>query len=94
MNVNRFGVPYHCYTLSLQDGRKILIDVGCEEDWGDVQGCLPYECEDCENAVGWGNDSDGHIKIVGVVDEETGLNIDVGTWAERLVWPYAENYSS
>lgn len=92
-DVNGFGVPYHCYTLSLANGKTVSIDVGCEEDWGDIQRCLPWDCEDCEKAVGWGNDSDGHIKIIGVTDEETGKRLNVWRWAKRSVWIYVDNYS-
>ena len=91
---NKFGVPYHVYRLLLNDGKEVYVDVGVEEEWGDIQPCLPDDCEDWRESVGLGNDSDGHRKIVRVVDEETGESLDPMKWARELVWPYAENYSS
>lgn len=93
-DINKFGVPYHCYTLLLANGEEVRMDVGYEEDWGDVQECLPDDCDDWIDSVGWGNDEDGHVKIVGVVDDETGKNMDVCEWAKKRVWSYVGNYSS
>ena len=92
--INKYGVPYHCYCLTLADGTEVTMDVGYEEDWGNVQQCLPGDCEDWEDSVGWGNDLDGHIKIVGVIDGATGRSLYVRQWAEQSVWPYVDNYSS
>jgi hypothetical protein len=60
--------PYEC-TLYLADGTSVDVDLACEEDWGDIQGCLPDDCEDWQNSLGWGNDCDGHIKILKVTDK-------------------------
>lgn len=87
-------VPSHGYELTLADGREIVIDIACEEDWGNVQPCLPDDCEDWENSVGWGNDEDGHEKIVDVYDCETETHLDPSAWAEERVWCYAKYYSA
>ena len=91
--VNKYGVPCHRYELALADGSRVRMDVACEEDWGDVGRCCPGDCDDWENAIGWGNDADGHRKITAVTDCETGESLDPRHWAEELVWPYATNYS-
>ena len=93
-SINKFGVPYHSCTLLLANGEAVRMDVGYEEDWGNVQQCMPDDCDDGFKAVGWGNDEDGHLKIVGVVDDETGKHMDVCEWAENRVWSYVDNYSS
>ncbi len=94
IETNKFGVPFHAYTITLSNGEEILVDVGEEDDWGDIQECTPGDdCRDWRTAVGWGNDADGHVEIVKVVDEETGRELDVREWAEKCVWAYADNYS-
>jgi len=94
--VNKYGVPYHEYEIHLEDGTSVIIDIGIEEDWGDVQRvfednpdgvCLERKCY-----VGWGNDSDGHIKIIRVFDCESGKELNPLEWAENFVWSYADNY--
>ena len=92
--INKFGVPHHCYRLSLENGDEVHMDVGYEEDWGNVQQCTPDDCDDCFNAVGWRNDEDGHVKIIGVVDDETEESLSVLEWAKYCVWSYVGNYSS
>ena len=94
MDVNKQGVPYHRYSLTLEDGTEKTMDVGYEEDWGHVQQCAPDDCDGWENAVGWGDDECGHVKIISVVDEESGKKKNVRKWAERCVWSYVGNYSS
>mgnify|MGYP003290469635 CR=1 FL=1 len=66
---NKYGVPYHEYEIILNNGESKVIDVGCEEDWGDIQGCVPDDCDDWQDSLGWGNDCDGHIKILKVTDK-------------------------
>jgi hypothetical protein len=39
--------------------------------------------------VGWGNDSDGHIEIINVIDLETDKEINPIEWAKN----YVDNYS-
>lgn len=34
---NKFGVPYHAYLLTLDDGRVVQFDMAWEECWGDVE---------------------------------------------------------
>ena len=60
--------PYVCM-LHLADGRDVDVDLACAEDWGDIQECLPDECKR-PGALGWGNDSDGHVEIVRVTDAD------------------------
>ena len=90
---NRRGVPYHAYTITLENGEVLTMNVGYEDDWGNVQECAPDDTEHWEEAVGWGNDVDGHIKIVAVVDEETGKSLNVRQWAKNNVWNYVNCYS-
>ena len=92
--INKYGVPYHCYRLALANGTEVTMDVGYEEDWGRVQQCGPSDCKDWSNSVGWGNDADGHTKIIGVIDCDTRRSLNVRGWAKRFVWPYVSNYSS
>ena len=91
--MNKYGVPCHRYELALADGGRVTMDVASEEDWGDVGRCCPGDCDDWENAIGWGNDADGHRKITAVTDCETGESLDPRRWAEERVWPYVSNYS-
>lgn len=90
---NKFGVPFHSYTVFLANGDSVTMEVADEDDWGSVQECSPDDCEDWENSVGWGNDEDGHIKIVKVIDNLTGDEMDVREWATQRVWSYVDCYS-
>ena len=58
--------PYEC-TLHLANRKKVDVDLGLAEDWGDIQDCYPDECRKWP-ALGWGNDADGHVEIVRVTD--------------------------
>ena len=85
-SVNKFGVPYHAYTLTLDDGRVKAFDVAWEECWGNVQiwnACYNYGVTNEDGAaygyqndgrderyVGYGNDVDGNRKIVKVYDDD------------------------
>lgn len=91
--INKFGVPHHRYMLTLENGKTLSMSVGYEEDWGFVQQCGPDDTRYWKTAIGWGNDADGHIKIVAVVDEETGESLNVRQWAKEDVWSYANCYS-
>lgn len=91
---NKFGVPYHRYELALVNGTSVVMDVGWEEHWGNVQPCMPEDCEGWKTSIGWGNDVDGHVPIVAVTDFETGrTRHDIRRWAESRVWRYVKNYS-
>ena len=72
--------PYIC-CLYLKDGTSKMVDLGDEEDWGNIQQCGPDDCDDWKNAIGWGNDEDGHIKIVKVTrivdDEEVEIPLEI-----------------
>jgi len=96
--VNKFGVPYHSYALGMDDDSVVIMDVGYQEDFGDVQHCNPEDCDDWTEAVGLGNDEDGHLKIVKVEDLDGDRvwegNAQVKEWAETCVWCYTKNYSS
>jgi len=107
--MNKYGVPYHEYVLHLADGNVTTVDVGIEEDWGDIQDCFD-DMERDEGAdicgsqekdkVGLGNDVDGHVEIMKVEDTESDMVWEVGTastpyeWAKERVWCYVDNYSS
>jgi hypothetical protein len=87
---NKYGVPYHEYEIILNNGETKVIDVGCEEDWGDIQQMFDDNCSEC---VGWGNDCDGHIEITDVIDIENGKHLNPIEWAKNYVWCYVDNYS-
>ena len=106
---NKYGVPYHAYKLYLADGTEDVIDVGYEEEWGDIQDCVESDEDedfgdicgsDEEDKVGLGNDADGHIEIMKVEDMESDMVWEVGTkntpydWAIERVWCFADYYSS
>ena len=42
--------------------------------------------------LGWGNDADGHVQIVAVVDPETGRVWSPRRWAARCVWRWTTRY--
>ena len=91
---NKYGVPYHEYEIVLNNGESKVIDVGCEEDWGNIQQIFKDDgySKMCE-CVGWGNDSDGHIEIINVIDMESEKHINPIEWAKNYVWCYVDNYS-
>lgn len=98
---NKFGVPYHSYTLTLRNGNTVNCEVAWEEHWGNVQETIPTDYPDeetynecCDIDVGWGNDDDGHQIIDKVVDDETGQELNVRDWANNCVWCYIDNYSA
>lgn len=98
---NKYDVPYHCYRIVFYDGTDMSVDVGDEDDWGNLQHCNPYdECckDDWENAIGYGNDCDGHKKIIRVIDMEDGSewigNNAISSWYADCVANYVDNYSS
>ena len=87
--INKFGVPYHGYTLTLDDGSVEMFDMAWEEYWGDVQEWNarynhgevnadgePYGYQNGgrdERYVGYGNEVDGFRKIVKVHDDDRGV---------------------
>lgn len=87
------GVLGHEYTITLADGDTMCINIGYEEYWGNIQECTPDDCDDWETSVGWGDDDEGHIKIVDVVDEETGEHLEPLKWANERVWCYVDYFS-
>lgn len=101
VETNKYGVPYHSYQIFLADGEEEEIDVGIEEEWGNIQECGPDDKVKSrwDKAVGWGNDEDGHVEIVKVVDLEGDMTWGIGMkhtprqWAMKRVWCYADNYS-
>jgi hypothetical protein len=88
--------PNHYYQIYLADGRKLNVDVGNEDDWGNIQPCATGDCEDWIDSIGWGNDNDGHTKIVRVVDSEDNSmwfgNKAVGKWYDERVSTYLDKY--
>ena len=102
VETNKYGVPYHSYRILLADGEEDEIDVGIEEEWGNVQECGPDDKVKgrWDKAVGWGNDEDGHVEIVRVEDGEDGTVWELGgkrtplQWALERVWCHAAKYSS
>lgn len=91
---NKFGVPYHDYEIFLIDGTKKIVNVGYEEDWGNIQQCTPDDCPEWQDSIGWGNDLDGHTEITKVIDLETDEVLNPLYWAKNFVWKYVNNYSS
>lgn len=90
---NKYGVPYHKYQITLANGDDKYVDVAVEEEWGAIQQMFRdtgygnmVEC------VGWGNDEDGHIEIISVVDCETEKHYTPLEWAYDCVWCYIDNY--
>lgn len=92
---NKYGVPVQIYTLQLQSGKTKTIDISVEEEWGYIQNCAPNDCDDWKYSVGYGNDMDGHDKIISVSapngDRWEG-NADVMYWFDTRIAPYERNY--
>lgn len=86
--INEFGVPYYRYTLTIEDGRKVDMDIGCEDDWGNVQRCV----RDGKICVGWGS-ADEWKKVVSVYECEADTYRDPLQWAREDVWPFAYKYA-
>lgn len=57
--------PYQCI-LHFANNETKAIDLGDESDWGNIQQCTPDDCDDWEDSIGYGNDVDGHKKIIKV----------------------------
>lgn len=91
---NKYGVPYHEYEIVLNNGESKVIDVGYEEDWGNIQQMFKDDgYSKMIECVGWGNDSDGHIEIINVIDLEADKEINPIEWSKNYVWCYVDNYS-
>lgn len=94
---NTRDVPYHVYELKMADGTSKIVDVGDEDDWGNLQDCTPGDCTDWMFAIGYGNDNDGHVRIVRVLDTEDNSvwsgNSAVRSWYQSCVACFTENYS-
>jgi len=103
--VNKFGVPYHAYTLRLDDGTVVDFEMAWEEHWGNVsEWCAELNCgrlnEDgkplgyqndgaAEAYVGYGNEVDGYRKIMLVWDDESNRYVNPFEFLRR-----AEKYVS
>lgn len=88
----------YCYIIYLDTGTSKTIYLDDESDWGDIQPCLPDDCENWEDSIGWGNDVDGHMKIEKVVDASNPRKIWEGDlavmdWYENIVSPLIELYT-
>ena len=68
--------PY-CCRLHFIDGSFRDVDLANEMHWGNIQQCDPDDCEDWENSIGWGNDEDGHLKIVKVTCDDYGEEVEI-----------------
>ena len=92
---NKYGVPVKIYDLHLKSGKIKSIDISNEEEWGDIQQCIPNDCDDWKYSIGYGNDIDGHDKITLVtssVGECWEGNAEVMLWFDTMIAPYASNY--
>ena len=90
---NEFGVPYHEYTITLKNGEEFTIDIGCEDDWGNIQRCFKYGADgETVWCVGWG-DAVEWVEIVKVIDDETGKEFIPLEWAKEDVWKWADEYA-
>lgn len=95
MEVNKFGVPYHSYILTFENGDEKIFDMAWEEDWGDVCSKAFYTLDGGiadKPFLGYGNDEDGYKRIVKVIDEKNGKRISLKKFGE-LVDSYVDNYS-
>lgn len=94
-SVNKFGVPYHSYTIYLSNGEFKCFDMAWEESWGDVDTQAFYRRNHTtadKPFLGYGNDEDGYYRIVKVIDDETGKRVNLKEFGE-LVVSYTDNYS-
>ena len=95
MEVNKFGVPYHSYTLTFKNGDEKTFDMAWEEDWGNVssQAFITLNGRTTDKPfLGYGNDEDGYKRIVKVIDNESGKRISLKKFGE-MVDSYVDNYS-
>lgn len=86
---NKYGVPYQEYRLTFASKRKMIIDVGIEEEWGNINEYM--DDKDEEFYVGYGNDEDGYKKIIKVEDPDGNVWVgkdEVKRWADEKVWIY------
>ena len=95
MEVNKFGVPYHSYTLIFSNGAEKTFDMAWEGAWGNVSSQAFYTVNGRTTSkpfLGYGNDEDGYKRIVKVIDDETGKRISLKKF-EELVDSYVDYYS-
>jgi len=94
MNTNKYGVPYHGYHLTLADGRVLEFDMAWEDTWGNVSNWNEmFDGGEDNDYVGYGNEVDGYVEIVKVLDDETGEEIDTWDFLEECE-KYVDNYSN
>ena len=87
-------VPNDEYMIELENGRKVHVYLSYEDDWGNIQPCIPSDCEDWRTSIGWGDDANGHVKIVRVVDCETNESVgSVYRWYEQVVTKFMDLYT-
>ena len=98
VEINERGVPCRVYEVYLANGECGYVDIGFDEDWGNIQRIMVNG----KMTAGWG-DANDHEEIIKVVDTNTGEFWRKGTvfngepkdilrWAEENVWCYADNY--
>ena len=95
MEVNKFGVPYHSYTLIFSNGAEKTFDMAWEGSWGNVSSQAFYTVNGRTTSkpfLGYGNDVDGYKRIVKVIDDESGKRISLKKFGE-MVDSYVDNYS-
>ena len=95
MEVNKYGVPYHSYTITFKNGYEKIFDMEWEEDWGNVCSRAFYTLNGRitdKPFLGYGNDEDGYKRIVKVVDNESGKRISLKKFGE-MVDSYVDYYS-
>ena len=82
-NENRFNVPQHGFTLTLDDGREQIIDLSDEDDFYSImKSCGKIRLDDPIN---------NFPVITNVFDCETEDNLDPKKWYEEYITPYLSN---
>ena len=82
-NENRFNVPQHGFTLTLDDGREQIIDLSNEDDFYSImKSCGKIRLDDPIN---------NFPVITNVFDCETEDNLDPKKWYEEYITPYLFN---
>ncbi len=70
-----------------EDGNsdEFMVDLADESDWGNintVDGTCYFPSGEEFDGIGYGNDEDGYMKIVKVVDPNTRRRVPLRKWAE------------
>jgi len=81
-------VPQHGYSLTLVDGREVVMDVSNKEDFLRVTSVMQAG----EKTAAWFDDRGVATEITDVFDCETEDHLDPLTWAEEDVFIYHKYY--